>query len=243
MAVQSKLEAPRTFLQNALRFYVKRRRYANQGFLLFFMALMLQGLKSSLGGGGGSGKARRCGVSFAVRIFVRSCLRCFVSVVSARKGESATSTRAEVDYVFRERLTRIFKIIIPGYSSKEFLLLCGFSFFLVFRTVLSVWVAELDGSIVSALVRGNGKEFLWGILKWMGIAVPATYTNSMLSFLQNKLAIAFRWVKDVISSARLCGLTKISSDDPQNTPHGPPSTALPKENGLLQNCQPGRPDP
>jgi ATP-binding cassette subfamily D (ALD) long-chain fatty acid import protein len=30
------------------------------------------------------------------------------------------------------------------------------------------------------------------IAKWMGIAIPATYTNSMLTYLQNKLAIAFR---------------------------------------------------
>ncbi len=27
---------------------------------------------------------------------------------------------------------------------------------------------------------------------WMAVAVPATYTNSMLTFLQSKLAIAFR---------------------------------------------------
>lgn len=89
-------------------------------------------------------------------------------------------------------MKRLLRILIPSYASKEFGLLSLFSFFLVFRTMLSVWVAELDGAIVSAMVRGSGKEFVWGIFKWMGIAVPATYTNSMLTFLQNKLAIAFR---------------------------------------------------
>ena len=54
------------------------------------------------------------------------------------------------------------------------------SFFLVFRTVLSVYVAALDGKIVSDLVRGNGQAFLKGIVYWMAIAVPATYTNSMV---------------------------------------------------------------
>ncbi|EGF76506.1 hypothetical protein BATDEDRAFT_18085 [Batrachochytrium dendrobatidis JAM81] len=58
--------------------------------------------------------------------------------------------------------------------------------------MLSLYVAELDGQIVSALVRGNGRQFLLHIVYWMLVAVPATYTNSMLTFLQNKLAIGFR---------------------------------------------------
>ncbi|KAI9095204.1 ABC transporter transmembrane region 2-domain-containing protein [Phlyctochytrium arcticum] len=67
-----------------------------------------------------------------------------------------------------------------------------FSGFLVGRTILSLYVADLDGRIVSSLVRGEGKAFLRNILYWMAVALPATYTNSMLTFLQNKLAIAFR---------------------------------------------------
>lgn len=51
----------------------------------------------------------------------------------------------------------------------------------VFRTVLSVYVASLDGRIVSALVRGKLKEFMLGIGWWMTVAIPATYTNSMVS--------------------------------------------------------------
>ncbi|CAG8523072.1 3930_t:CDS:10 [Diversispora eburnea] len=35
-------------------------------------------------------------------------------------------------------------------------------------------------------------EFLKGIAYWFAIAVPATYTNSMIRFLQSKLSIAFR---------------------------------------------------
>jgi ATP-binding cassette subfamily D (ALD) long-chain fatty acid import protein len=38
----------------------------------------------------------------------------------------------------------------------------------------------MDGAIVKALVKGNGKEFLTRILWWMLIAVPATFTNSMV---------------------------------------------------------------
>lgn len=51
---------------------------------------------------------------------------------------------------------------------------------IVFRTMLSVYIASLDGRIVSALVRGQAKEFMVGLLWWMTVAVPATYTNSMV---------------------------------------------------------------
>ncbi|KAI8915683.1 ABC transporter transmembrane region 2-domain-containing protein [Gorgonomyces haynaldii] len=67
-----------------------------------------------------------------------------------------------------------------------------FSGFLVGRTALSLYVAELDGRITSALVQGQGKQFLKNILYWMIVAIPATYTNSMLSYLQGKLSIGFR---------------------------------------------------
>jgi len=100
--------------------------------------------------------------------------------------------RVEVDAIFFERLKGLLKIVIPGIWSKELWLLIVNSGFLVFRTILSVYVAALDGKIVSALVRGNGKDFLKGIVWWMGVAIPATYTNSMLTYMQNKLAIQFR---------------------------------------------------
>lgn len=62
------------------------------------------------------------------------------------------SKKSEVNAVFFKRFLRILKIIIPSVSSKEFLLLNFFSGFLFLRTFLSLWVAELDGKIVSSLV-------------------------------------------------------------------------------------------
>ena len=55
------------------------------------------------------------------------------------------------------------------------------SFFLVLRTVLSVGVARLDGRIVRDLVSADGKGFAKGIGLWFLLAIPSTYTNSMVS--------------------------------------------------------------
>ncbi|WEW56675.1 ATP-binding cassette long-chain fatty acid transporter pxa2 [Emydomyces testavorans] len=98
---------------------------------------------------------------------------------------------------FLRNLVRLLRIVIPGWKSKEFRLLLSHSVFLVLRTLLSLYVAELDGKLVSSLVRGKGREFLLGLVWWMTVAVPATFTNSMfvveqLSYHQCQLALQYR---------------------------------------------------
>lgn len=87
-----------------------------------------------------------------------------------RKGKGR-GPRVEVDAVFFERLRRLLKIVIPGAKSKEAMLIIAHSFFLVMRTMISLYVAELDGRIVSSLVRSQTREFLKGIAWWMTIAM------------------------------------------------------------------------
>lgn len=88
--------------------------------------------------------------------------------------------KVELNREFFQSLLRLLRIVIPGVRSKEMRLLISHTGFLVIRTLISLYVAELDGKLVSALVRGKGKDFLVGILWWMVVAVPATFTNSMV---------------------------------------------------------------
>ena len=106
-----------------------------------------------------------------------------------RRSKKSKGPRVEVDTVFFERLKRILRIVVPGWRSKEAGLLMLHTLFLVLRTMLSLYVADLDGRIVSALVRSQTRQFITGILWWMAVAIPATYTNSMIEFLQSKLAL------------------------------------------------------
>ncbi|VUC28630.1 unnamed protein product [Clonostachys rosea] len=118
---------------------------------------------------------------------------------AARRGTTSTSDgpdkpkkRVELNREFFRSLLRLLKIVVPGWRSKEARLLISHSFFLVLRTLISVRVAEMDGAIVKALVKGRGKEFLQRIVWWMLIAIPATFTNSMLSYHQAELSLAYR---------------------------------------------------
>ena len=100
--------------------------------------------------------------------------------------------RVELNREFFKNLMRLLRICIPGWKSTELRLLISHSVFLVSRTLISLYVAELDGRLVSYLVRGKGKDFLTGLVWWMMVAIPATFTNSMLSYHQCKLALQYR---------------------------------------------------
>jgi ATP-binding cassette, subfamily D (ALD), peroxisomal long-chain fatty acid import protein len=100
--------------------------------------------------------------------------------------------RVEINREFFRSLTRLLRIVIPGIKSKELRLLVSHSVFLVLRTLLSLYVAELDGKVVGSLVKGRGRDFVVGLIWWMLVAVPATFTNSMLQWHQAKLALSYR---------------------------------------------------
>jgi len=123
---------------------------------------------------------------------VRRATKTPTSKTSAGEGEATGRKKVELNREFFKNLLRLLKICIPGWKSKEFRLVIGHSIFLVLRTMISLYVAELDGQLVSALVRGRGREFLVGLVWWMGVAVPATFTNSMLSYHQCKLSLQYR---------------------------------------------------
>jgi len=57
---------------------------------------------------------------------------------------------------------------------------------------LSVYVAQLDGYIVKAIVQRDVRRFVLMLALWLGIAVPATFVNSFIRFLANHLGLAMR---------------------------------------------------
>ncbi|CAO3573359.1 unnamed protein product [Mortierella alpina] len=140
----------------------------------------------------------------------------------AAAGSSASSAKASVkvgvNKEFFRQIEAIFKILIPKLHCKETLILILHTTFLVLRTYLSVVVARLDGAIVKNLIAGNGKGFIRGLGYWFAIALPATYTNSMIRYLQSKLSIAFRtrltrYVHDLYLNDQITYYRALNLDD------------------------------
>lgn len=90
------------------------------------------------------------------------------------------------------QLKGLVKIMIPKLVCRETGLLSVHTLCLISRTFLSIYVAAMEGAIVKYIVRKDVKNFSWMLIKWFGIAIPATFINSMIRYLENKLALAFR---------------------------------------------------
>ncbi|KAI0264669.1 ABC transporter transmembrane region 2-domain-containing protein [Gloeopeniophorella convolvens] len=104
----------------------------------------------------------------------------------------SSQNKPNVDRAFLRQLLAILRVAFPSYRSTEVGIVLVHSIFLVLRTVLSVGVAKLDGKIVKALVSADGRGFLRGLGLWFLLAVPSTYTNSMIRHLQSRLSLRLR---------------------------------------------------
>jgi len=125
----------------------------------------------------------------------RAARKGIIQAVAAEKDDGRgkkKKKKVELNREFFRSLLRLLRIVMPGWRSKEMRLLISHSFFLVIRTLISLKVAAMDGAIVKSLVKGDGREFLTRIVWWMLIAVPATFTNSMLSWHQAELSLKYR---------------------------------------------------
>ncbi|KAJ6116817.1 hypothetical protein N7512_006542 [Penicillium capsulatum] len=182
MAVQSKLLPPdrsvKQILSSLTSLYLRHRTRISRAVYLALFAALVKRIHNAIS----EQKAASQQVD----------LRRRPGTSSLDDEEQPRKKRVEINREFFRHLFRLLKIVIPGWRSKELRLLISHSVFLVLRTLLSLYVAELDGRLVSNLVRGKGKDFLLGLVWWMIVAVPATFTNSMLSYHQCRLALSYR---------------------------------------------------
>ncbi|XP_071081923.1 ATP-binding cassette sub-family D member 2-like [Haliotis cracherodii] len=110
----------------------------------------------------------------------------------SKENNKPYKKRIAVDRRFFKQLKYLLKIIIPKLWSKESALLILHSISLITRTFLSIYVASLDGSLVKTIVQRDVMKFILQLSKWLLIAVPATFVNSLIRYLESKLALAFR---------------------------------------------------
>lgn len=98
-----------------------------------------------------------------------------------------------LDRNFLRQLIMLLRIMVPGWRSREAGLLACATLTLLARTFLSVYVAELEGQIVKRIVLRDVRGFGLMLARWFAIALPATFVNSAIRYLEGRLALSFRY--------------------------------------------------
>lgn len=113
----------------------------------------------------------------------------------ATKKSSGKKSRAPgpgIDREFLIQLKKLLRLMVPGFWTPEVGLLSMHTLALVCRTFMSIFVATMEGKMVKYIVRRDVPNFGLMLFKWLLCALPATFLNSMIRYLECKLALAFR---------------------------------------------------
>lgn len=105
---------------------------------------------------------------------------------------SARAAGPGIDREFLVQLRKLLRLMVPGFWTPEVGLLSMHTCALVCRTFMSIFVATMEGQMVKFIVRRDVPNFGLMLFKWLLCALPATFLNSMIRYLECKLALAFR---------------------------------------------------
>ena len=86
----------------------------------------------------------------------------------------------------------IVSLLKIAFQKQDIYTLTLHSLFLILRTWLSLVITKLDGQIVKSLVKGRLNQFIKSMGIWCALAVPCSLTNSIIKYLQSKLAMGMR---------------------------------------------------
>jgi ABC-type uncharacterized transport system fused permease/ATPase subunit len=86
----------------------------------------------------------------------------------------------------------LLKVVFPTFWSKQTKYIVILSVLIVLRTQMSIWLADINGRIVKAIVERNLSKFIYRIFNLMMFSIPSSAVNSGLEYFQKLLGVSFR---------------------------------------------------
>uniref|UniRef100_A0AC35U787 ABC transporter domain-containing protein n=1 Tax=Rhabditophanes sp. KR3021 TaxID=114890 RepID=A0AC35U787_9BILA len=108
------------------------------------------------------------------------------------ESSSKASASAQMSQTFKKQLIYLLKIMVPKVMCKQTAVIAIHSFILMIRTFITIYVAALEGSMVKSIVQMNVYAFGMKLGKWLLVAVPAVFVNSLIRFFESYLSVLFR---------------------------------------------------
>lgn len=110
------------------------------------------------------------------------------SVPKKDKGKG----KGNVDLIFMRRIWKLLKITVPSATDPialEFILL---NVALVLRSVMTINISFINGTIVKSIIQAKFNDFIGNISRLAMYAVPASFINSYLDYINKKIALRLR---------------------------------------------------
>lgn len=101
---------------------------------------------------------------------------------SSQKYIKAKKVRGNVDREFINRVVKLFKQLVPSWRNKEVGYIVGLGFLVILRTMMSIWLADVNGRVVKAIVNKDIKMFAKRIFILFLFAIPSSTVNSALEY-------------------------------------------------------------
>lgn len=100
--------------------------------------------------------------------------------------------RGNVDRHFFKKVKELLKIAFPSATCRESLLVIGLIGLLIVRTGLSIWLSDVNGLIVKAIIKRDLSMFIRRIFVLFLFAFPSCLVNSLMEYVTKLLGISFR---------------------------------------------------
>ncbi|CAG9321444.1 ABCD3_1 [Blepharisma stoltei] len=127
-----------------------------------------------------------CGLLWIIRRSQQIDNKRFPEISRSKKSKRVLN----IDFIIK--LCHLIHVVIPAWRSQEFINLFCLTAGLVLRTILSISISTINGSIVKAIVNQDFLLFLKRLVHLGMFAIPASMVNSGLEYIIRKLSLQFR---------------------------------------------------